>query len=109
MKPQLGAIGEDLAASYYQELGYQILERNFVFPFGKRIGELDLVALRNRELVFVEVKTRSSGKFGGPFEAVDFSKQRKLAKMAKLYLKLNSQFHGFDYRIDIASVDIDNV
>jgi putative endonuclease len=108
MKSQLGSLGEDLAASYYRQLGYKIIERNFIFPYGKRIGELDLVALRDNELVFIEVKTLRGGKFGGPFEAVDFSKQRKLAKMAKLYLNLNSRFQGFDYRIDVASVDIDN-
>jgi putative endonuclease len=104
-----GQTGEDLACRHYQGLGYQLLDRNYTAPFGKQTGELDLVFRKDREIVFVEVKARSNNKFGGPFEAVNWSKQRKLVKTVKMYMRLHPQFIDFDYRIDVAAVDIDNV
>jgi putative endonuclease len=104
----LGQKGEELVAQYYQNLGFKIIDRNFKFTSGKQMGEIDLVAHKDNEIVFVEVKTRSNEKFGTPFESVDLSKQRKLVKMAKLYINLKTKFHSSDYRIDVAAVDIDN-
>lgn len=104
----LGSRGEKLVAAYYKKLGYEILDQNYIFPHGKQIGELDVIAKKDSELVFVEVKTRSNNKFGGPFESVDRYKQRKLVKMAKLYMLLNPKLQPLDYRIDVAAVDIDN-
>lgn len=104
----LGQAGEDLVAAYYQKLGFQILDRNFIFPFGKQMGELDLVVRKNNEVIFVEVKSRSNNKFGDAFESVNIYKQRKLVKMAKLYMNHHPAFANFDYRIDVAAVDIDN-
>ena len=104
-----GQTGEDLACRYYQSLGYQLLDRNYIAPFGKQTGELDLVFQKDREIVFVEVKARSNDKFGGPFEAVNWSKQRKLVNIAKMYMHLHPQFADYNYRIDVAAADIDNV
>ena len=105
---KLGQVGEDLVAAYYQSLGYKILERNFIFPYGKQRGEVDLIVTKGKELVFVEVKTRSNQKFGSPFESVDLYKQRKLVTTTKLYLRLHQRFYDYNHRIDVASVDIDN-
>lgn len=104
----LGQTGEALVAKDYQNRGYKLLERNYIFPHGKRLGEIDLIFELNREIVFVEVKARSNSKFGTPFEAVNWSKQRKLVRTAKLYMRLHPQFADFNYRIDVAAVDIDN-
>ncbi|OGE73607.1 MAG: YraN family protein [Candidatus Doudnabacteria bacterium RIFCSPLOWO2_02_FULL_42_9] len=104
----LGEQGERLVEQYYKQRGYKLLERNYIFPHGKQMGEIDLIFIKDQELVFVEVKARSSNQFGTPFEAVDFSKQRKLVKTAKLYLKTKPQFVDYNYRIDVAAVDIDN-
>lgn len=104
----LGQQGEDFAASHYSKLGYKLVERNFKAPFGKQTGEIDLIVAKSKEIVFVEVKTRSSNKFGSPFDAVDFFKQRKLVKTAKLFLQLHPKWKDFGYRIDVAAVDIDN-
>ena len=104
----LGQQGEDLAASYYLNLGYKLIERNFKAPFGRQTGEIDLIVARDKELVFVEVKTRTNHKFGSPFDAVDFYKQRKLVKTAKLFFLLHPKWRNCGYRIDVAAVDIDN-
>lgn len=103
-----GRAGEDLVCRHYQNLGFKLLERNYTAPFGKQTGELDLIFQKDRGIVFVEVKSRSSSKFGTPFEAVDINKQRKLVRTAKMYLHLHPQFTQFDYRIDVAAVNIDN-
>ncbi len=105
---EIGKQGEKLIEEKYLEKGYKLLERNYIFPHGKQIGELDLIFLKGTELIFVEVKTRSNNSFGGPFEAVDSSKQRKLVNTAKLYLQLHPKYHDSNYRIDVAAVDIDN-
>lgn len=109
MTGQLGQIGEDLVADYYINLGFKILEKNYIFPHGKRMGEIDLVASKDNQLVFVEVKTRSSDTFGTALDAVDYYKQLKLIKMVKLYMSLHPMLQNKNFRIDVASVDIDPV
>lgn len=104
----LGKIGEDLAADYYKNLGFKIVGRNYFFPHGKQTGELDLICIKDRQIVFVEVKTRSSMAFGSPFEAVDRTKQRHIIKTAKMFILQHPQYRDFDLQIDIAAVDIDN-
>jgi putative endonuclease len=105
---QLGAVGEEMAAKKYLEQGFKLLERNYVFHHGRQTGELDLIFAKQNEIVFVEVKTRSGNSYGGPFEAVDIHKQRKLVKTAKLYLLHHPKYRDYSYRIDVAAVDIDN-
>jgi len=78
----LGRLGEDSAAAWYLSHGYQILARNWRC----RAGEIDLVCRRGRVLVFCEVKARSTGQFGSPFEAVTRAKRRRLRHLAALYL-----------------------
>ncbi|OGE81876.1 MAG: hypothetical protein A3H72_00080 [Candidatus Doudnabacteria bacterium RIFCSPLOWO2_02_FULL_48_8] len=104
---ELGKIAEDLAAEHYKRHGYTILERNYFPKFGKRMGELDIVCFKNQDLVFVEVKARTSKRFGSSLEAVDFFKQQKLVKTAKLYIQLHPQYANYNPRIDVAAVDID--
>jgi putative endonuclease len=79
----LGQRGEDAAARYLRRLGYVIVAR------GHRgnIGEIDLVAVDGRTVVFVEVKTRTSHDVGHPADAVDEAKQRRLTRLAVSYLK----------------------
>ena len=69
-----GQAGEDRAAAWYRARGYAVLARNWRC----REGELDLVVRRGRTLVFVEVKTRRTDRFGIPAEAVTPTKQRRL-------------------------------
>ncbi|WP_408643039.1 YraN family protein [Thermosinus carboxydivorans] len=71
----MGKMGENAAADYLARNGYKILMRNYRC----RIGEIDIVAERQGTIVFVEVKTRSSEKFGFPAEAVNYRKQQKLS------------------------------
>ena len=78
----LGQRGEAAAARYLRRRGYKILAR------GSRIGpgELDLVMLDRKTIVFVEVKTRAGRSAGSPEEAVTASKQQRLVRLAHAYL-----------------------
>jgi putative endonuclease len=82
-KKTLGQRGEVAAARYLRRHGYKILARSD--HFGP--GELDLVALDRKTIVFVEVKTRQSQQAGHPSDAVDEIKQRRLTRLAVSFLK----------------------
>jgi putative endonuclease len=79
----LGQRGEAAASRYLRRRGYKILRRSD--RFGP--GELDLIALDGKTIVFVEVKTRQSHDAGHPSEAVDQQKQRRLTRLAVTFLK----------------------
>ncbi|MBI2264061.1 MAG: YraN family protein [Armatimonadetes bacterium] len=98
----LGASGEDLAAEYLQGKGFRILSRNYRTP----LGELDLVARHKDVLVFVEVKTRRSVRFGAGFEAVGPDKQRRLSRMAVSYM-VREKVTGVRCRFDVVSIQGD--
>lgn len=80
-RARLGAHGERRAARHYESAGYRIEARNWRCS----IGEIDLVARRGSELVVIEVKTRSSDRFGHPVEAVTEAKQRRLRRLGIRY------------------------
>ncbi len=95
----LGRAGESLAAAYLRKKGYRIVGRNVRF----RQGEIDLIALDGRMLVFVEVRTRTSERFGTPAESVTPSKQRKLRELALAYLcQRSTPIAGF--RFDVVAI-----
>jgi putative endonuclease len=79
----LGRRGEDAAARFLKRLGYVILARGH----RDNIGEIDLIAVDGRTLVFIEVKTRTSHDAGHPADAVDDAKQRRLTRLALSYMK----------------------
>jgi putative endonuclease len=95
----LGAAGEARAAAWYARRGYAVLDRNWRC----REGELDLVVRRGRVLVFVEVKTRRTDRFGTPAEAVTTDKQRRLRRLAHAYLEATGWRAGA-LRFDVVSV-----
>ncbi|MBI5441632.1 MAG: YraN family protein [Deltaproteobacteria bacterium] len=95
----LGAAGEELAASHIQALGYRILDRNYRCP----VGEIDCIAVRKGTLVFIEVKSRRSDDFGGPLEAVDRRKRRKMTRLAQYYA-LEKGLSRVPQRFDVVAV-----
>ena len=95
---ELGAWGEEIAADYLQRQGYQILERDW--KSGHR--DLDLIAMDNDTLVFVEVKTRRNRICTDPEMAVDYQKIRNLQQAANHYVKYKHTDN--DIRFDLITV-----
>jgi len=80
-KQALGRQGEDLALNYLKKSGFRILDRNF----RTRWGEIDIIAKKEKEYYFVEVKTRSDSKYGDPIESLPFYRIERLKKMTLAY------------------------
>lgn len=98
-RPALGRTGEDLACALYERLGFRVVGRNWRCP----VGEIDLVARRGGLLVFCEVKTRSGDRFGLPAEAVSFTKQQRLRRLAAAWMSAYRPGR-VDVRFDVVSV-----
>lgn len=99
VRHEIGKIGEDLTVKYLQQQNYKIIERNFEC----RQGEIDIVAIDKNELVFIEVKTRTSIKYGKPAEAVNEIKQKHLIKAVEYYLYSRHLENEF-VRIDVIEI-----
>ena len=95
----LGSYGENLAARWYEEHGYVVVDRNWRC----REGEIDLVLTRARLLVFCEVKTRSSNAYGSPAAAVTLAKQMRLRKLGMRWIDAH-HMRPSAIRFDVACV-----
>ncbi|TRZ96458.1 YraN family protein [bacterium] len=95
----LGRLAEEIAVTFLEENGFQILARNFRI----RLGEVDIVAKEKDTFCFIEVKSKSSDRFGDPLEAVSLIKQRQISRVALSYLKENKLLHK-SARFDVVSV-----
>lgn len=104
-----GSFGENVATEYLQKKGYRILERNYANTKGRRLGELDIVALFDGEIVFVEVKTREWEK-NAPFpeESVNRKKLHRLEKIAVSYLKAKKK-ESTAYHFDVIAIFLDSL
>jgi putative endonuclease len=98
-KDELGARGECLAADHLTDAGLEILDRNWRCSQ----GELDIVARDRDEVVFVEVKTRSSVLFGHPFESITSTKVARLRRLAAAWCEEHPG-SGAAIRIDAVAV-----
>jgi len=96
----LGKEGEDRAAAFLVAQGYRVLERNY----RTRSGEIDLIALHQGTVVFVEVKTRTNSAFGAPELAVTPQKQQRMVKAALGYIKYK-KLHQVPCRFDVVAIN----
>lgn len=96
---KLGNAGENLAATFLENHGYKILERNFRI----RAAEIDIIAQKGGEIIFVEVKTRSNIRKGTPAEAVNLHKQKKIIEAASVFLQ-DENFYDCACRFDVIEI-----
>ena len=99
----LGSEGEDLAARWYEEHDYEVLERNW----RRREGEVDLIVRRGATVVFSEVKTRTTERFGTGAESVLPAKQRRIRRLAARWLSELTPAVGrsrIEVRFDVVSI-----
>jgi putative endonuclease len=98
-RPARGRAGEEATLGVYVRRGFRPVARNW----RRALGELDLVVERDGLLVFCEVKARSGAAFGGGYEAVTWSKRRKLRQLAEAFLA-SEHPPQVAIRFDVASV-----
>lgn len=101
-KSDLGSFGEDVAAHRLRSKGYHILERNW----RSSVGEIDLIAVHEGCIIFVEVKTRTSDFFGTPEEAITSKKRTRMLGTAQRYLS-NKKISDINWRVDVVAVVCD--
>ena len=85
-----GKKSEIIASKFLKKKGFKIIDTNYK----NKIGEIDIIAMDNDYLVFIEVKARMSRAFGEPAEAVDTQKQQKIRNVAELYLLQNDKMEN---------------
>jgi putative endonuclease len=95
-----GRRGEERAAAFLRDEGYEILEKNF----RSRRGEVDIVAVRDDVVAFVEVKSWSSWSAAELEYAIGMSKQRRIRRTAEIYLQGRRDLHGHHLRFDVVFV-----
>src|SRR6185503_13123978 len=106
---ELGKLGEQYAAAYLEQLGYQLVAANFTLPIGRNLSgavvnaEIDLVAYDHDTLCFIEVKTRASDWFAPPQANIDLRKRRQIARAAREYRRL-FELENEPYRFDAVTV-----
>ena len=98
-KRKFGIIGEKIAQKYLKNNGYKIIENNYY----TRNGEIDIIANKEKYIVFVEVKTRTNEKYGKPSEAVNKAKKLHMRRSAAIFLRENN-FSKFIIRFDVIEV-----
>ncbi len=97
----LGEKGERAARQYLERRGFEIIDANWTCGF----GEVDIVAIDEETLVFVEVKTRSGIEHGLPEEAITQTKRKKYEKIAMAYLE-QSEYNDLPIRFDAISITL---
>jgi len=102
-KKEIGCWGENIAADYLSRKGYSILARNFYTPQ----GEIDLIALKvdrdEKTLVFAEVKTRTSDRYGYPEEAITLKKWKNMLKAIDNYFQDQPEYQD-GWQIDVIAI-----
>ncbi len=98
-KKEIGKIGEELAVQYLEKQGYCIEEKNY----RTSIGEIDIIASIKNELVFVEVKTRTTLNFGDPIESIDIKKIKRIQRVGAEY-KYSRGLIDAESRIDVFEI-----
>ena len=106
---ELGARGEQIAAQFLEASGYRLVLANFKVPIGRNsrgasvTGEIDIVAVDENTLCFVEVKTKTSAAFAEPLASVTTRKQRQITRTARVYRRIFN-LSEMPYRFDVVSL-----
>ncbi len=96
-----GKYGENLASKYLELEGYRLIDRNY----RNKIGEIDIICTKGDLLIFAEVKSRTSSKYGFPREAVGKKKQEKIRRISSLYL-IKRKLNKIQCRYDVLEVNL---
>src|SRR5260221_11723001 len=95
---------ETYISEYLEKQGINIIKRNF----SCKMGEIDIIAMHNKTLIFIEVRYRANTFFGSASESVNYAKQKKLSRTAQYYLMTNPWGQKMACRFDIIGVSLKN-
>lgn len=95
-----GKSGEDSVCRYLKRRGYKVLERNFLV----RGSEIDIIAMKDNRIHFVEVKTRSNDSFGEPADSIGYYKRKHIIYGAEKFLQKNKKYFDYYCSFDVAQV-----
>ncbi|MBN2403163.1 MAG: YraN family protein [Spirochaetes bacterium] len=103
-RKDFGDKGEEIAASFLQKNGFEIIIRNYRFS---KAGEIDIIARKGNLIIFAEVKSRNSGSYGGAYYSITEKKKQTIKKVARQFLHVHPAFFSKDmtYRFDMIAVD----
>jgi len=106
-RQKIGQVGENIATNYLKEKGYKILDRNLKTKW----GELDIVANKNKTIIFVEVKTliKKPNSSFLPEDEITFHKAKQLQKMAQIYLSCKKLPLDIAQQIDIIAIEFNTL
>lgn len=96
---EIGKLGEKIAENYLTNNKYKIIDKNYRSIY----GEIDLIAIYNNILIFIEVKTRTNIKYGRGIEAVNYKKRNHIIRAAKKYILIN-KYENKNIRFDIIEI-----
>ena len=94
----IGSLGENMAADILEQQGYEVIARNYKC----KLGEIDT---RENVLSFIEVKTRTSDKYGYPAEAISSNKIRHIKNVAGYFLRKHADFTNYNARFDVVEIE----
>ena len=101
-KKIIGNLGENIALKYLKERSHKILGTNYY----SRFGEIDIISENENNIIFTEVKTRTSDRFGSPEDALTPRKLQKIKKTALQFLNNSTGLNTFNWRIDLIAVKL---
>jgi putative endonuclease len=98
-KREIGKKGEEIASKFLENNGIQLIKKNYFSKY----GEIDLIGIANKTIIFIEVKLRKNKDFGLPYEAINSKKIQCIRKSAEKFIQEND-FSDFDFRFDVISI-----
>ncbi len=104
-KREIGSKYEDVIVDYIKDKGYIVLEKNYRV----KQGEIDIIAKDKGYLVFIEVKDRKDNKTGSPLEAITYSKQKTISKVALYYMYSHGIGENQPVRFDVACIEGEDI
>lgn len=104
-KKKSGELAEQRACDYLQAQGLELITKNFRTV----AGEIDLIMCDDKEIVFVEVRSRAHEEYGSAIESININKQRKILKTAFYFLQQRNGFHKANCRFDVIGVSHDDI
>lgn len=102
---KIGGINEEKSVMYLKQNNFQIIKQNYQC----KIGEIDIIAIKENILRFIEVKYRKNDLYGTPLEAINIRKQKKLIRTASWFLNENRQYENMQCSFDVMAVTDNNI